>query len=133
MKSKISILLAVVALIASTLACALGEPTLSNVHTTKDEAGTQPTSVYGVNDTVYVISDLSNTVKGNEVMTKLYAVQVEGVEPNYLVAESTKTLDEDIMTGTWTVTIDPPWVVGSYKAEVYFNGKLINTVQFTVQ
>lgn len=135
MKSKFSILLAVLALIASTLACAsvLGEPTLSNVRTAKDEAGTQPSSVFGENDTVYLISDLSNTIKGNEVTTKLYAVNVEGVDPNYLIAESTKPLEEDILTGTWTVTIDPPWDKGSYKAEVSFNGKLIDTVEFTIE
>ncbi len=45
-KNKISILLAVAALIISTLACAFGEPALSNVRVAKDQDGTQVTSVF---------------------------------------------------------------------------------------
>ena len=56
MKSKkLSILLAVLALIISTLACALGgEPTLSNVRTAKDQDGAQPASIFATTETVFV-------------------------------------------------------------------------------
>jgi|OpeIllAssembly_1097287.scaffolds.fasta_scaffold703809_2 hypothetical protein len=138
MKSnKISILLAVIALIISSLACAFGgEPTLSNVRTAKDQDGAQPSSVFATTDTVYVVSDLSNGVAGNVVSSKWYAVEVADTEPNLLLDEADITIDEDTSYSLYFYfppPLDGQWPVGSYKVEVYFNGALNATVPFTVQ
>jgi hypothetical protein len=137
MNKKFSILLAVLALVASTLACALGEPTLDNVRTAKDQDGNQPTSVFSTTDTVYVVSDLSNGVKGNTISSKWYAVDVADTEPNLLIDEADIPIEDDSFTGNIYFYFPPPldgqWPVGSYKVEVYFNGVLTSTVNFTVQ
>jgi hypothetical protein len=137
MKSnKVSILLAVIALIISTLACAVGEPTLSNVRTAKDEDGTQPASVFSATETVYVVSDLANGVTGNVVTSRWSVVSVEGYESNSLIDEVDITLEEDKLAYTIFFYFEPPgggWPAGTYKVEVLFNGVSNSTVEFTVQ
>jgi hypothetical protein len=137
MKSnKLSILLAIGALIISTLACAFGEPTLDNVRTAKDQDGTQPSTVFATTDTVYVVSDLSNGVVGNVVSSKWYAVEVADTEPNLLLDEADITIDEDKSYSLYFYfppPLDGQWPLGRYKVELYFNGVLNSTVEFTVQ
>lgn len=138
MKSKkLSILLAVVALVLSTLACAFGEPTLSNVRTAKDQDGAQPATIFGVTETVYVVSDLSSGVKGNLVTSRWYAVDVADTEPNFLIDTAEIPIDDETFDGTiyffFEAPIDGEWPVGSYKVEVFFNGALISTVNFKVE
>lgn len=138
MKSrKFSILLAVLALIASSLACAFGEPSLSNVRTALDQDGSQTTSVFSETDTIYVVSDLSNGVQGNVVTSNWYAVSVEGVEPNFLIDSADISITDSSFTGTIYFFFPPPldgrWPLGEYMVEVLFNGQLVDTVNFTVE
>jgi len=139
MKSKkLSIVLAVLTLIISTLACSIGggEPTLSNVRTAMDEDGEQPATVFAITDTVYVVSDLSDGVVGNVVSSKWYAVEVADTEPNLLIDEVEISIDEDkdySLNFSFPPPLDGQWPTGSYKVEVYFNGTLNSTVEYTVQ
>ena len=137
MKSKkLSILLAALALIVAQLACAFGEPTLSNVRTALDSDGVQATSTFGAFDTVYVVSDLSNGVAGNIITSKWYAENVSGVDPNFLIDEADINVTEESFNGTIYFYFEPPtdgWPSGTYRVEVYFNGALTGTVTFQVQ
>jgi hypothetical protein len=135
---KISILLAVITLVISTLACAFGggEPTLSNVRTAKDQDGTQLSSAFSATDTIYVVSDLANGVTGNVVTSKWTVVSVEGYDPGFVIDEVDITLDEDKLAYTIYFYFEPPeggWPAGTYQVEVLFNGVTNSTVQFTVQ
>jgi hypothetical protein len=139
MKSKkLSIVLAVLALIISTLACSFGsgEPTLSNVRTAKDENGDQATSVFSTTDTIYVVGDISNGKQGNIVASKWMVSNVEGYDPGYVIDEVDLTLDKDQSSYSVNFYFEPPadgWPVGAYKVEVSFNGVLNSTVEYTVQ
>lgn len=137
MKNRLIVLFAVLALVASSLACSFGDPTLDNVRTALDEDGEQPSTVFGNSDTIYVVSDLSNGVIGNVVTSKWYAVSVEGIEANFLFDEADINIEEDSFNGTVYFFYPPPddggWPVGSYKVEVYFNDALVSTVDFTVE
>jgi len=137
MKNKISIALAVTALIISSLACAVGEPTLSNVRTATDEDGTQVTTVFSAADTIYVVSDLANGKTGNVVTSNWSVVSVEGYDPGYLIDSVDITLDEDKLAYTIFFYFEAPadggWPAGTYQVEVLFNGTSNSTVQFTVQ
>ncbi|GMV33847.1 MAG: hypothetical protein DCC59_07790 [Chloroflexi bacterium] len=133
---KLSIFLALFALILAQLACAAGEPSLSNVRTAKDEDGKQATSTFGAFDTVYVVADLSNGVMGNQVSSRWFFDNVPGFESGALIDESTIDITEDSFNGTvyfYFPAQTDGWPVGTYKVEVYFNGTLNSTVNFTVQ
>lgn len=137
MKSKkFSILLAALTLIVAQLACAMGEPTLSNVRTALDSDGAQPSTTFSAFDTVYVVSDLSNGVAGNIITSRWYAESVEGVDPNFLIDEADINVTEETFNGTIYFYFEPPtdgWPTGTYRVEVYFNGTLTGTVNFSIQ
>lgn len=136
MNKKFSILLAALALIASTLACAAAEPTLSNVRTARDAAGDDLTSVFSTGDTVYVVSDLTNGKQGNVVKSIWTVENVEGYEPGFLIDEVKIELEEDKLAYTINFYFEPPaggWPVGSYKVDVYFNDVLNSTVTFSME
>jgi hypothetical protein len=133
---KLSVLLAAIVLIAAQLACALGEPTFSNVRTAKDSDGAQPSTTFGTFDTVYVVGDLANGVAGNNITSRWYAENVPGVDPNFFIDESTIDVSDETFNGTIYFYFEPPtdgWPAGTYKVEVYFNGTLNSTVNFTIQ
>lgn len=138
MKNKLSILLAVLALAASSLACALGggDPTLSNTRTALDEDGVNTTSTFGAFDTVYVVNDLANGVSGNVITSNWYAESVDGVDPNFLIDTVEYTVTDETYDGTIYFYFEPPtdgWPAGTYRVEVSFNGVPSATVRFTVQ
>jgi hypothetical protein len=132
---KISVLLAAIVLIAAQLACAVGEPTLSNVRTASDEEGNSPTSTFGAFDTIYVVGDLANAVEGNTITSRWYAENVPGLDPNFFIDESTITVGADPID--YVYFYFPPqtdgWPAGTYKVEVFFNNAPNATVTFTVQ
>jgi hypothetical protein len=138
MGRKFPVFLAILALVVSSLACAFGggDPALSNTRTALDEDGTNVTSVFGSSDTVYVVNDLSNGVLGNVVSANWYAVNAEGVDPNFLIDTVEYTVEDDTFDGTIHFFFEAPdggWPVGTYRVEVFFNGAASSTVEFTVQ
>ena len=136
MKNKLIVLFAVLALVASSLACSFGDPTLDNVRTAKDQDGEQPSSVFSAGDTIYVVSDLSNGVIGNVVISKWYALNLEGFDPNEPFDEADINIEEDGFNGTVYFYYPPPdggWPTGLYKVEIYFNDVLIHSAEFSVE
>ncbi len=135
---KFSILLAALILVLVQLACAVGEPALSNTRTARDQDGAQQTSTFGAFDTVYVVSDLANGAAGNIITSKWYAENVNGLDPNFLLDEADISVTEQDapFNGTIYFYFEPPsdgWAAGTYAIEIYFNGALSATVKFTVQ
>jgi hypothetical protein len=134
---KFSILIAFLALIASILACSLGgELSLTNPRMSFDEPGEQVTTVYSPGDAFYAVGDLDNAPLGTVVSAKWYAVNVEGYESGF-IDETTLTIDEDNFGGyvsfQYTYQDASGWPVGEYKAELYLNGALTHTLNFSVQ
>jgi hypothetical protein len=138
MSRKLPVFLAVLALVASSLACALGggDPALSNTRTALDQDGANATSTFGASDTIYVVNDLANGVKGNVVSSNWYAENVDGVDPNFLIDSVEYTVTDETYNGTVYFYFEPPdggWPTGTYRVEVFFNGNPSATVTFTVQ
>ncbi|MBL8049868.1 MAG: hypothetical protein JNM46_01485 [Anaerolineales bacterium] len=135
---KFSILLAALMLVLVQLACAAGEPALSGTRTSTDQDGTQTTSTFGAFDTVYVVSDLANGAAGNVITSKWYAVNAEGLDPNFFLDEADITVTEADAPFNGTIYFFFPapsggWPTGTYKVEIYFNGALSGTAEFSVQ
>jgi hypothetical protein len=101
-----------------------------------DQDGAEVANTFGVMDTVYVVSDVSNGVVGNVVASKWTVVSVEGYDPGFVIDEVDLTLDEDQLSYTVYFYFEPPeggWPIGAYQVEVLFNGASVSTVQFSVQ
>ena len=135
-KRTLPIFLAIIALMVASLACSLGgELGLSNARMAFDEDGERPTSVFAPNDAVYVVADLANAPVGTVVVSKWYAVSVEGVDPNNLIDEADIVIEEEGFSGTvhFFFPAGSDWPAGTYTVELYLNGTLIEAVNYSVQ
>jgi hypothetical protein len=137
MKSKkLSILLAVIALIISTLACSLGggEPSLTNPRLSTDSEGVNTTTVYSTSDIFYAVADLSNVETGSVIDAKWYLVSAADYEAGEIESSSLTIEDKSLYTYvSFELTSTGGWPVGEYKVELYLNGVLAHTMNFSVQ
>ncbi len=134
---KLSILLAVLALVISTLACSFGsggEPSLTNPRMSTDSDGNNPTTVYSANDTFYAVADLDNVETGSVVDAKWYLVSAEEYDPGEIELSSVTIEDKNAVNYvSFELTSKDGWPVGEYKVELYLNAVLAHTLNFSVQ
>jgi hypothetical protein len=140
MKTRsISVLLAVAALVLASLACALGgELSLDNPRMSKDDSGATPVTTFASGDTFYVVADLNNAEQGMNVESKWYLVSAEGYEPSPIETTTGNIINitEDYFSGTVSFSLfsmDGGWPQGEYKVELYLNGALTHTLNFSVR
>lgn len=135
---KFSILLAALMLILVQLACAVGELSLENPRMSKDDTGDTPVSTFVSSDTFFVVADLNNAVAGTFVEAKWYLVSAEGYDAGPIETNESNilTITEESFTGTVSFSLFSTgggWPAGQYQVELYLNGVLSQTVNFTVQ
>ena len=129
--AKITLVLFVLAL--TSLACEFSASTakIASVQMARDAEGTQPTTEFAAEDTFYALADLQNAPDGTTVRAVWTAVAVEGTEPNLKIDEA------ELETGSGTVQFELSnnnlWPAGTYKVEIYLNGELAQTVEFSVR
>jgi hypothetical protein len=137
MKSKrLSVLLAVAALVVSTLACSFGnsEPSLTNPRMSTDSDGNNTTTSYSPNDTFYAVADLSNVKTGSVADAKWYLVSAEDYEAGEIESSSLTIEDASLYNYvSFELASTDPWPAGEYKVELYLNGVLAHTINFSVQ
>lgn len=137
MKSKkFSVLLAVIALVISTLACSFGagEPSLTNPRMSTDSEGKNATTVYSTSDAFYAVADLSNVDTGSVVDAKWYLVSATDYDPGEIESTSLTIEDKSLYNYvSFELTSTSGWPVGEYKVELYLNGTLAHTINFSVQ
>jgi len=137
MKNRFAVLFAVLALVASSLACAAlsTELGLSNLRMAFDQDGQNLTSTYSPSDVFYAVADLSNAPQGTAVQAKWIAVNAEGTEPNLEFQEQTLDMSEETFSGTiyFQLSNDEGWPPGQYKVDLYLNGTLAQSAEFSVQ
>jgi hypothetical protein len=135
--NKIPILLAALALIISTLACALTEMSFDNPRMSFDDAGKEITTSYSPDQQFNVVADLNNAPKGTTVEAKWYRVNVSGGDPGPIETEkeNVMNIEEETWSGyvSFSLSNADGWKPGEYKAELYLNGELKHTVNFSVK
>ena len=104
---------------------------IEEVWTSSDLDGNSRTSTFGQDEVFYVQVDLRNAPDDTQLKATWIAVEAEGTEPNFLIQET------DFVTGSGLVHFDLSntnlWPKGSYKVEIFMNGDLQETVNFTVE
>jgi hypothetical protein len=137
MKSKkLSIWFAVTALIVASLACSFGggEPSLTNPRMSTNSDGTDTVTVYSGGDVFYAVADLSNVETGSVVDAKWYLVSSTEYDAGELQS-STLTIEDTSLYNyvSFELTNVDAWPAGEYKVELYLNGALAHTLNFSVQ
>ena len=137
MKNKFVLLLAVLALVVSSLACAFGntELGLTNLRMAFDEDGNNPTTTFSTTDVFYAVADLANAPQGTQVEARWTAVNAADTEPNLEFQTQTLDITEESFSGTiyFQLSNDDGWPTGQYKVDLYLNGTLAQTAEFNVQ
>ena len=134
MKDKRNILITIVGiLLLVTVACNFSASTanIESAYTARmDNGEIQQTTVFTQEDVFLGIVDVANAPDDTVTKAMWYAVDAEGVEPNYFLAEAQ-------VEGGGELTFDLSnndmlWPAGKYKVEIYLNDELNQTLQFTV-
>lgn len=143
MKTKILILLVLVGGLIS--ACGVVNSRFDSITITNKTVGTilpseEPMSVFPrSNYFISVYARILNAKKGDQITGKILAVDAPEFDPSALLLGTnidTMTIDkdyEDLQTGVDFMYPNGEWPIGSYKIEVYFNGKLDTVFKFTVK
>ncbi len=137
MKNKYMVLFAVLSLVVSSLACAVGntELGLTNLRMAFDQDGENPTTTFASTDVFYAVADLANAPQGTNVEAKWTAVNAADTEPNLEFQTQTLDITEETFTGTiyFQLSNDDGWPTGQYKVDLYLNGNLAQSAEFSVQ
>lgn len=137
MKNKWPVTFAVLLLVASSLACeALStELRLSNLRMAFDQQGKNVTMTFSPTDVFFAVADLYNAPQGTQLEARWTAVNVTGFEPNVEFQTQTFDITDDEYSGTvyFQLSSAEGWPAGQYRVDVYLNGMLAQTVEFSVQ
>ena len=137
MKNKFVVLLAVMSLFVSSMACAFGntELGLTNLRMAFDQDGENVTTTFSTTDVFYAVADLANAPQGTQVEAKWTAVNAADTEPNLEFQTQTLDITEESFTGTiyFELSNDEGWPTGQYKVDLYLDGNLAQTAEFSVQ
>lgn len=137
MKSRFMVLIAVLVLVVSSLACAVGntELGLTNLRMAFDQDGENVTTTFAPTDVFYAVADLANAPQGTVVEAKWIAVNAADTEPNLEFQTQTLDITEESFTGNiyFQLSNDEGWPTGQYRVDIYLNGALAQSAEFSVQ
>ncbi len=133
-KSRIKIVVVFFVLMLSILACQASVSTanISDAYLTFNSDGSGNTSTFSTDQTFYSIVKVKNAPEDTVLKAVWIAVDVEGVEPNYLISEYEITTGND-NEFTFNLENDQSWPSGTYKVDLYLNDTLEKTLEFSVQ
>jgi len=149
-KNKIVIMLAVVALLLASLACnaisgggdntnsggdgfSVTTANITNAHLASDESDTSTVTSYSPSDPgFYCYFDLNNAPESTVVKGVWTLVSAEGYESNSEIDSAEITGSDNTYYFSLGGGTDP-WPVGTYKIDLYIDGKLVETIEFEVQ
>lgn len=133
-KSRFSIIVVIVMLAVAALACGgtISTANIKSAALSAYESGSPETTVFRQDDfTVYCIVQLANAPSDTVVKAVWTAVDVEDIDPNTLIDESSLTSSDAELT--FDLTNNQLWPVGRYKVDLYLNDKLDRTLEYRVQ
>lgn len=125
--------LALAMVVSALLACSFNASTanIKDVTMARDAEGQAPTTTFAQDDTFHCLVQLANAPDETTVKAAWTAVEAEGVEPHFFIDET------ELTTGSgqlhFNLSNDNLWPTGKYKVDLYLNGKLSRTVDFTVE
>jgi hypothetical protein len=128
---KLFISSAVMLLLVSACNFSASTANIKNAYTARSDNGElQQSTVFVQDDVFYSIVEVANAPDDTVTKAMWYAVDAEGVDSNYFIAEA-EVQGEGELTFDLTNN-DLLWPVGKYKVEIYLNDELEKTLEFNV-
>ena len=130
---KFPMLLALMALILSTLACEFSASTanISDAWMSADEDGAERVTAFAQDAVFYAQVDLQNAPDDTTLKAVWIAVEVQDTEPNFVINETELATGDGLVH--FTLSNDNLWPTGKYKVDLYINGELASTLEFEVR
>jgi len=130
---KFPMLLALMALILSTLACEFSASTanISDAWMSADEDGAERVTAFAQDAVFYAQVDLQNAPDDTTLKAVWIAVEVQDTEPNFMIDETELATGDGLVH--FTLSNDNLWPTGKYKVDLYINGELASTLEFQVR
>ena len=132
-KRSLQISFAIIILALVTLACGFSVSTanIKDAYLARDEAGTDRTTTFAQDDEFFCIVQLANAPDDTTLKAVWYAVDVQDVDPNFVIDEYSLTSDDGVIP--FSLSNDMLWPTGTYKVELFLNHELDRTLEFSVQ
>lgn len=130
---KFPMLLALMALILSTLACEFSASTanISDAWMSADEDGAERVTAFAQDAVFYAQVDLQNAPDDTTLKAVWIAVEVQDTDPNFVINETEFATGDGLVH--FTLSNDNLWPTGKYKVDLYINGELASTLEFEVR
>ena len=131
--NKLPIILVLIALLFASLACEFSASTanIAEAWMSADEAGEQRVTSYAQDEIFYAQVDLQNAPDDTVLKAVWTAVEAQDTDPNLYITETEFTSGSDLIH--FNLSNDNLWPTGTYKVEIYLNGTLAETIEFSVQ
>jgi len=132
-RNRLKVFLAISSLLLVMVACSFSASTanIKDVKMARDYDGNDPTTTFAQDEVFYCVVELANAPDDTVIKASWVAVDVEGAEPNTFIDET------ELSTGSGTVHFELSnnglWPLGKYAVQLYLNGELEQTVEFTVE
>ncbi len=134
MKKSFPVLLALLALVFSILACNFGaQPGVSNVRMATDDTGDTATTEYAPSDAFYVFFDVSQIDPGTKFESRWYVLNYEGEDPNTPFKTIEYSYEEGNRMIYFQLTSSTDWPVSAYRVEIYMNAEKVGEASFDVK
>ncbi len=131
---KLSVLLAVLALFVSTLACGSSAPAgVSNIYMANDAAGKNKTSTFASTDVIYVFFDVNGVDNGAAFQVRWFALNVDGQDPNEAFVTTDYTYAGEANIFAQIESTEGGFPAANYKVEIYLAGAKVGEQLFTIQ
>jgi hypothetical protein len=131
--NKYPMLLALMALVLSTLACEFSASTanIADAWMSADEDGAERVTAFAQDAVFYAQVDLQNAPDDTTLKAVWTAVDAQDTEPNFVINETELATGDGLVH--FTLSNDNLWPTGKYKVDLFMNGELANTLEFEVR
>lgn len=136
-KRFVPVVLAVLTLVISSLACRASGPetSLENLRMSYDKNGEDVTSIFSNTDDFYAVVELNDATLDTVVTAVWTAVDVADTDPEDKVRENTLNVTQESFSGTiyFQLSNDEIWPSGRYRVDIYLNDTLDQSLEFNVE
>lgn len=132
--NNFQILLAFIVIVFSSLACEFNYSSvkISDAYMSSINDGSSKTTTFSADQSFFCIVTLSNAPDNTTIKAVWTAVDVDGVDPNLFLDEVELTT-EGKNEFVFDLQNDSLWPTGVYKVDIFLNGTLDRTLEFSVQ
>jgi hypothetical protein len=125
--------LAALALVATACEFSFSTANISDAYMSTSQDGTDRVTTYPQDAVFYAIAILANAPDDTELSASWYAVNAADTEPNLLITTASTSGSDAQYYFSLTNEEGMIWPIGTYRVDLFLNGELNRSLDFSVQ